>query len=84
MEFDRLTRSQGDYIWAMEQMIHCPGLSPLEIHTVQHLLSKAYISVNDFDFARRMTMQFHPDVLISIINKCRAAGIGREWPQHAH
>lgn len=83
MGFEDLTRSKEDYIWAIEQMATCPGLTEHECSIIIELYKAALISVEDFDRRRREVMLIMPGPLMTIINKCRAHGIGREWRTHA-
>lgn len=83
MDFNPLTRSQQDYAWAVEQMLHCPGLTPFEVSMLTELLTAAYVSLLDFDECRQKFMMLLPGPLMVVINKCRAAGIGKEWPENA-
>ena len=83
MEFEPLTRRKEDYAWALEQMIACPGLNEFEIAMLQELLVGAYVSVAAFDERRQRVMTFFPGPLMHIIERCRAAGIGRKWPEYA-
>lgn len=84
MDFEPLTRPREDYAWAMEQMLHCPDMTAVEFDLCTRLLTASFVSLEYFDEKRREAMMLQPGPLMSLINKCRAAGIGKEWPEHAH
>lgn len=84
MDFEPLNRTKEDYAWAMEEALKCPDLTPFQQDIFLNLLRAALVSVEAFDEMRRVYMTMTPGDLFEAIQKCRARGIGKEWPEHAH
>lgn len=76
-----LDRTQAEYIWAMEQWAAVTTLDEAERSIVRTLLSAAKKSLSDFDAMRNVATQgFFRPTTMSAIEKGRAAGILRKWP----
>lgn len=76
-----LTRTQAEYIWAMEQWLRCETLDMHERNLVEHLLRAARISLVDFDAMRHVAYTSFGPVLLTAVAKARQAGLLREWPK---
>jgi len=81
LELNHLDRHQAQYVWAMQQWLTTPGLTAHEQAVVNHLLTAAYTSVEEFDAVRRVMFSFTlVDTLNSAIAKARHHGLLKEWP----
>ena len=76
-----LDRTQAEYIWAMEQWAALPTLTEVERSVVINLLNAARKSLVDFDAMRNVATQgFFRATTLAAVEKGRAAGILRKWP----
>jgi hypothetical protein len=75
-----LDRQHWEYIWAMGQLDKLTNLDDSERNLVNHLVKAVKISMEDFNAMRHVAVVNFNPVLMSVLTKARAAGIGKEWP----